>query len=124
MSIATATAPVKTRARKKPERYVSWLTRLATGAGILQIKLKHSETRIETDRYFVKPIDHDFGGPAFVLERWDDATDDHPAQVGAVYHTRLPGGGEPGYCDCKGHEKFGYCKHRDAIQKLVDDGKL
>jgi hypothetical protein len=116
-----ATAP--RRASRKPLRFVTWLARLAAGNGLLQVRLQHSETRQEIDRYFILPVPSDFG-TAFKLERWDEATDDMPAHIGAVYFCHLPGPDYPGSCECKGWLKHGHCKHIESLQKLIEDDKL
>lgn len=30
----------------------------------------------------------------------------------------------PKLCDCKGHTRYGYCKHADALTALVNAGRL
>jgi hypothetical protein len=113
------------RSRRKPDRHICWLARLAAGKGILQVRLKHSDTREEVDRYFIAPLPAaDFGGPAFLLERWDEATAGKPAGISDTYHVHLPGEGEPGSCDCKGHTRYGHCKHLAGLVKLSVDGRL
>ncbi len=40
----------------------------------------------------------------------------------AVYHVLLDG--RRSSCDCPGHERYGYCKHLDAVRTLLEHGQL
>jgi len=111
------------KARKKPLRFLSWLARLERGTGIVAIKLQHSATRVELDRYFIAPVKSAPGGEGFRLERIDEA-EDGSRQVGEVYHVLVGGDVEQGCCDCRGHEAHGHCKHHDACRLLVESGRM
>jgi hypothetical protein len=103
---------------------MAWLARRARGQGILRIKLKHSETREETDLYFVHPLATDFGGLAFRLERYDLPGQGHDAGVHVAYDVHLAQQGTPGSCECKGFLRHHHCKHIDALQALAASGRL
>jgi hypothetical protein len=73
----------------------------------------------QTDTYLLRTIPTDFGNGAigFEVEKLE-------ADLATVetYHVLL--NGPESSCDCKGHDRWGHCKHRDGIQAAVQTGRL
>ena len=70
----------------------------------------------ETFPYFIDPIASDYGR-AFCLSKFD----------GTSYAVNLGDADNHPSCECLGHERWGHrtvCKHRAAIQALLNAGKL
>ena len=99
-----------TRTRKQPERSakvqkigastVLWLT-----VGKL------------TTAYRVEPIVSQIGGKAYRLEKADQG-DGQPE----VYDVLLDG--QHSTCDCKGHTRWGHCKHSDCLKTLAGSNRI
>jgi hypothetical protein len=73
----------------------------------------------QKDTYLLRAIPTDFGDGAVGLEVEKLDTD---LNVVENYHVLLDG--PESTCDCKGHERWGHCKHRDGIQAAVKTGRL
>jgi hypothetical protein len=73
----------------------------------------------QVDRYLLHTIPTDFGNGALAFEV--DKLDSDLATV-ETYHVLL--NGAENTCDCKGHERWGHCKHRKGIQAAVTSGRL
>jgi hypothetical protein len=65
--------------------------------------------------YFLTEIPTDFGR-GFRVEKIGLEVKDGP------YHVNLDGGNK--LCDCKGHLKWGHCKHGDGLAALIAAGRL
>ena len=65
--------------------------------------------------YCVKPLPADFGA-AYAVEKMFNPD-------GAVYHVHLSDDGAM-TCECKGHLRWGHCKHGEALLALRKAGKL
>ena len=66
------------------------------------------------DDYMVLPMPADFGAAYGVTKIGD------PDQK--FYHVNLAGNGST--CECKGHLKWGHCKHVEGLTALRNAGKL
>jgi hypothetical protein len=70
--------------------------------------------------YFVGPIKADFGR-GFKVEKigWEVPEDERE------YHVNVGGGHNNGnLCDCKGHLRWGHCKHEAGLATLVRRGLI
>jgi len=65
--------------------------------------------------YRVSALSSDFG-QGFAVEKIDPATEPE------TYHVNLNPQGNT--YDCKGHARWGHCKHADGIAALLKAGKL
>jgi hypothetical protein len=114
--MTTATLSAARTRRSKTPRSIRLLARLGDGSGLFQV------TEGKTiDRYFFRPAASDWGR-AFVVEKWQDATDAQPAGVVATYDVCLDD--EGGRCDCRGNERHGHCRHVSGLATLVEEGML
>jgi hypothetical protein len=67
------------------------------------------------DDYAVKRLPSDFGA-AYSVEKTFNGD-------GTVYHVHLSDDGAMS-CECKGHLRWGHCKHAEALLALRQAGKL
>jgi hypothetical protein len=109
MSTSTATAPTV-----NPTPPV--VRQLPFGLVVLDITTAKGKTT-RTDRYFVERIDCD--DLAYTLTKTD------PARVGTdresdAYAVNLT----MDSCDCKGHYRWGHCKHVEALALAYEGGQL
>jgi hypothetical protein len=105
--------------RPKPERLIRILEQPTVdtdGWGAVQITVGK-----QRDTYLVHfiPSDFGFGAIGFEVEKLD-------ADLAVVesYHVHLSDRPEHCSCDCKGHDRWGHCKHKDGIGALVKLGKF
>jgi hypothetical protein len=73
--------------------------------------------KVETTDYFLRRLPSDFGA-AFSLEKFATESDGEPE----TYHVNLCG--EKSSCECKGHLRWGHCKHVSGLEALVKAGKV
>jgi hypothetical protein len=73
----------------------------------------------EVALYHFAEVGADYGR-AFLVEK---ATPGGSAVL-ERYHANLGGEGEPATCECKGHSRYGYCRHVSGLLKLIEEGKL
>jgi hypothetical protein len=110
--VSDFTTPIPARKSKK-QRSARVLGKLLTGE--LLVRIEEVGPRSSLERcYYVKPIPADFGTAVC----WEKFAIDG----GETYHVCLEG--ERGTCDCKGHERWGHCKHVDCSLALLAAGKL
>jgi hypothetical protein len=102
-------------ASKKPTRTCK-LTEIE-GHTTLSIVLDHGK-RLEVDYYHVKPLASDFGR-AVRLVKFTGCR-----EAGQADHYDILVDGEQSSCECKGHQRWGHCKHMDCLRKLVELGRL
>jgi hypothetical protein len=117
-TLASQPAPVKpSRARKPKQRTVCLLLRFGpTG--------RNAHLRITEDgkatNYLADRIPADWGEgyelAKFEADRRGDGDD--------VYHVLLNGEDGRDSCDCMGHERWGHCRHVEALKTLQAQGKL
>ena len=103
MSETTATR--QPRQRKKPQRFCK-LTRDEDGVRTLTLRVGK-----KTDAYDLLEIAGDYGR-CFQLTKAD----------GTSYHACLDG--QASTCCCKGHSRYGRCKHLDSLAALEAAGRL
>jgi hypothetical protein len=100
--------------KSKKQRFARVLGRLDR-CGELVVRIEEIGPRSSLERhYYVLPIPADFGR-GFSWEKFG-------VEGGEIYHVCIDG--ERGTCDCKGHERWGHCKHVDCTQALIAAGKL
>jgi hypothetical protein len=105
--MSTAT---KTRSRVKPPRSIRLSLKPFEGnPGVVRITVGKEATD-----YLLTPLASDFG-TAYQLEKIG-------VKDGETYHVNLDG--EQSRCDCKGHLRYGHCKHRDGLVALRQAGQL
>jgi hypothetical protein len=109
---ANTQAPARQRKpRPRPARFISLRVKPADGStGVVRIRVG-----TESADYFLTEIPSDFGR-GFRVEKIG-----LECQEGA-YHVNLDGGNKT--CECKGHLKWGHCKHADGLAALVAAGRL
>jgi hypothetical protein len=118
MSTATTNgAPKQRKPRPKPARSIRILEQPSPDTdGWAAVAITVGK---QTDTYLLHTIPTDFGtgALAFEVEKLD-------ADLATVetYHVLL--NGPESSCDCKGHERWGHCKHKDGIQAAVNTGRL
>ena len=118
-----------TGAKKQLRRWVRWvpLTGLSTGTGtpvlgIMELTTELSAKRIEVCSYIVTETKTAWNGRAFRLQKGvDQAGSDAEA---ASYEVFIGIGDRNRVCPCKGHTRWGDCKHAAALAALIDGGKL
>jgi hypothetical protein len=103
--MAETTAGKATRQREKPERRCKLLR---DGVGALTLTITVGKKQ---DAYALAEIGAD-AGRGFELTKND----------GTVYHVNADG--MMSSCDCKGHLRWGHCKHLDALLALQVAGRL
>jgi hypothetical protein len=106
------TTTTKTRQRSKPSRRLSFYP----GVPALVEMTITTGRKAETFSYWLEQIPADFGLGFEVKKLITDG--------GTVYHVNLDLQHERHTCDCKGAEKWGHCKHQEAILALIKAGKL
>lgn len=78
---------------------------------------------IDTDRarvsYTVAEFPCQFPGRAFHLAKVGEGTDPTEPSYAVFCSHHGPAGDS---CDCKGHTRFGHCKHGDALRALLANG--
>lgn len=91
-------------------------------SGVLIVQLEHSAARVTRDVYAVCETPPDSPSSLYELERYflvckcGDASDDCDGlYLVTVPHTRL----RPSSCRCFGFNRWGQCRHADAITDLV-----
>src|SRR4051794_36825056 len=80
---------------------------------VLSILMDHGNKQ-ELDHYHVERVPAEFGR-AFRLTKFSCCG-------GEVYDVLLDG--DRSSCECKGHLRWGHCKHVDCCRKLVELGRL
>jgi hypothetical protein len=115
-TILEVRSPVKpSRERKKPTRTIRLLSFLPESrSGLFRV----TEGK-DVALYHFAEAPADFGR-AFLVEK---ATPGGTAIL-ERYHVNVGGEGEPPTCPCKGHSRFGYCRHVSGLLKLIEEGKL
>ena len=83
------------------------------GRRVLVIRVTEGRKAKET-YYHLTKLATDFGR-GFRLHKSD-------FDGGEVYHVNLDG--PRSTCECKGWLRWGHCKHRDAMQELVNLGRV
>ncbi len=115
MCTATATAP--TKAARKPRKPPVRTMRIEAdpfGGGLIRITMDGKATIY---RSVMIPCDPSFGPYAMELAKLDD-----DLKVVEVYHLTVSHGiPERVACDCRGHLRWGHCKHGAAIAKILHD---
>ena len=104
--------------RSRPvSRHFRWLYRHpgAEIKGALRVVMTYAN-RSEIYRYWVESIPSDFGA-AFRFEKIEP-----DGSTGETYEACADG--ERGHCDCKGHERWGHCKHVDAARAIAAREKV
>ena len=107
MGTVTATRKSVQRQKTRTARYTS----TADGGGALVVRQQTANVTT-VDCYFLKPIVCDLGGLGLQLTKHD----------GEVYHVRLDG--TSSHCDCRGHIRWGHCKHVESLLALQAAGRL
>jgi hypothetical protein len=111
--LANRPARAKTRQPRQVVRTVRFgLAPFGDNPGVIDITVDG-----KTARYFLRRVPSDFG-EAFSLEKFASQGNED----GEVYHVLLEQDGFS--CDCKGHLRWGHCKHSGAILKLKELSKL
>jgi hypothetical protein len=106
MATVTARKP-----RVKPARFIHLCVKpTAETAGVVRIRVGKEEAD-----YLLTELHADFGR-GFEVAKVGLGDDEPP------YHVNLDAGRRS--CDCKGHLKWGHCKHADGLAALAAAGKL
>jgi hypothetical protein len=84
------------------------------GRWVLQLTYWRPRRSAEDQFYHLTAIASDWGR-AFEVRKL-------AADGGEIYHVNLTSDGTT--CDCKGHERWGHCKHAEALVALQARGKL
>jgi hypothetical protein len=99
------------RPRVKPARHIRLCVKPdGQSAGVVRIQVGAAE-----DDYLLTVLPADFGR-GFRVEKIGLA--DEPT----VYHVHIDGTNKT--CECKGHLKWGRCKHADGLAALIAAGRL
>lgn len=120
MTTTTTNAPAKQRKpRAKPARFIRVLeqpTDESDGWAAIQIMIGK-----QVDTYLLHAVPTDFGNgfTGFEVEKLTPGF-----ETAEVYHVLLADRPEDCSCDCRGHERWSHCKHREGIETLVKVGKL
>jgi hypothetical protein len=67
------------------------------------------------DDYAVKSIPTAWPGCSYILQKDDNQT---------IYNVFVAANGQDDFCDCKGFEHHGHCKHHGAVRELLYRGDL
>lgn len=100
-------------ARRSPPLLIMWIGPPPTPErpfGVLELTLGR-----ESNGYFLQPIPSDFGRAFQVTKLLKDGEN-------AIYHVILDG--RRSCCDCQGCQRWGHCKHLDALTLLLERGQL
>jgi hypothetical protein len=103
---------VNSRPRVKPVRTVRLTLPASPDNPFVILTIRVGST---WDDYCVRPLPADFGA-AYEVEKIFNPD-------GAVYHVHLSDDGAA-TCECKGHLRWGHCKHGESILALRKAGKL
>jgi hypothetical protein len=98
--------PTTTQAKRKPETVIEY------DAPVLAIRKGRAEELYDVAEI---PCGYGFDGRGFQLRK--DRTEE-------TYGTFISRNGQDHICDCRGFEAHNRCKHHDAIQHLIESGKL
>jgi hypothetical protein len=102
-SLSISALPVKPRS--KPARSIRLFSKPGPGrVGSLAITVGN-----KTETYWLEALASDWGR-AFRLTKWSDGTS---------YETCLDNQTGHHLCDCKGHERWGHCKHQEGLLALT-----
>jgi hypothetical protein len=114
----------ETNAKRPPKRSMKWLdlaaTRMRTGSGAAVLGILELVVGKKAARYVVTEAPTAWDGRGFRLLKFDgDAGTDEAERSYDVFCA-----GPDHSCPCKGHARYGTCKHADALLALVRLGKL
>jgi hypothetical protein len=116
------TAPAQTartaarKPRPKPERFARVLKRFDNGQLLVEVEERFPRSSKLT-HYYVHEIPAQFGRGFHFAKFASEGGETHDCNVGDEQ-------GAPACCDCKGHERFGYCRHVSCARALIAAGKL
>src|SRR5262245_47876883 len=116
MQTVTSAAPAvkpSRNPRPRPARTIRLLAYLARHrSGLFQV----TEGAV-CDHYHFAEVPADFGR-GFRVSKLT------PGTAPESYDVNVGGPGEPASCECKGHTRWGHCRHVSGLLKLIDLGKL
>jgi hypothetical protein len=101
------------RSRVKPQRFVKIAVGASADNPLVIITIKVGS---KSDDYCVKPLPADFGA-AYEVEKLFNP------EGAPAYTVHLSDDGAQS-CECKGHLRWGHCKHGQALWALRQAGKL
>lgn len=103
------------KASSKPTaRSLRWLAKTGHLTGIIEMRITY-ERKSEFFRYFIKPMEHDYGEFAFEVEKIEP---DGSCIEGEIYHVHMAGSRST--CTCPGNTYHGHCKHVDAAYAILE----
>jgi hypothetical protein len=108
MNVTESTSPRQRKTRQKPARSIGLrLKPFGLERGVVA-----STVGKEKAEYLLAELAADYGR-GFELEK-----------IGGleVYHVNVDGAAKT--CDCKGHSRWGHCKHADGVAALIAAGRL
>jgi hypothetical protein len=102
------TTATRAARRVKPQRFIRWVLRPgADGSGAVRITVGKEATD-----YLFRWLPPDCGKAVELTKLAADGRNE-------VYHLDLAADGGPS-CDCKGHTRWGRCKHVDGLLALLN----
>jgi hypothetical protein len=112
-STATTKTQRQRKPRPKPARSIKWLTTpLSPEKPYGAVKLTCGKL---THAYYVNELPA-ADGRGFELEKIELAT---ALEERTAYHVFLHANGQDRHCDCRGHARWGHCKHADGLAALL-----
>jgi hypothetical protein len=109
------TAGKKGKPRPKPPRFIRWVQKPGTygcPVGILAV----TEGK-EVDHYFATPISSDYG-EAWIVQKLVKPSDPE-GHANPAYHVNLDRQIGRHSCECKGHLRWGRCRHVEGLLALT-----
>jgi hypothetical protein len=103
------------RRREKPER--SHVLEDREGTLVLTITLQQGRQE-HTVAYFLSEIPADWGRGFELRKSVPDASESEES----VYHVNVDG--QHSTCDCRGYERWRFCKHLATLLELVEERRL
>lgn len=76
------------------------------------------------DTYRVEEIPTGMDGRAFLLHRAAEAVAADGPDADERYGVFVARNGQDGICECRGFQRFGRCKHHDALKGLIGAGHI
>jgi hypothetical protein len=117
MSLTCTKPASRTKKTAKPkDRTIRLLAKTPTANGTAGIFAVTEGDK--TDRYFFQPMACDFGAAAYLVEKWSDVVQ----AVVEEYHVSLDG--KESSCECKGHLRWGHCRHVEGLSALIAAKKI
>lgn len=101
---------VPTTKRARVVRVLGWDAFLGRGL----VRVHEAGKECDADFYHLTEIPTEIGGRAFKVEKHGEEESSYDVLVN----------GAESLCDCKGHGRYGHCRHVESLTAVINAGKL